>query len=66
MQQNRNIQSCSSEKEAVGKSAAMAVNDGMVIGVGTGSTTAYAIKEIGRRVVEEGLDIKAVPTSYQS
>ena len=37
----------------------------MVVGLGTGSTTAYAIKELGRRVAD-GLDILGVPTSYQS
>ena len=39
------------------------VEDGMAVGLGTGSTTAYAIRELGRRV-EEGLDIVGVPTSY--
>jgi ribose 5-phosphate isomerase A len=37
----------------------------MVVGLGTGSTTAYTIAELGRRV-REGLDIIAVVTSYQS
>ena len=41
------------------------VKDGMAVGLGTGSTTAYAIKELGRRV-DEGLDIVGVPTSYAS
>jgi ribose 5-phosphate isomerase A len=37
----------------------------MIVGLGTGSTTAYAIKELGRRVAS-GLEILGVPTSYQS
>jgi ribose 5-phosphate isomerase A len=41
------------------------VKDGMAVGLGTGSTTAYAIRELGRRV-DEGLDIVGVPTSYAS
>jgi ribose 5-phosphate isomerase A len=41
------------------------VEDGMAVGLGTGSTTAYAIRELGRRV-DEGLDIVGVPTSYAS
>jgi len=52
-------------KQAAGERAARLVEDGMVVGLGTGSTTAYAIKELGRRVAD-GLEIQGVPTSYQS
>ncbi|MDP2845775.1 MAG: ribose-5-phosphate isomerase A, partial [Candidatus Methanoperedens sp.] len=55
----------SNPKQAAGECAAGLVENGMVVGLGTGSTTAYAIKEIGRRVAD-GLDILGVPTSYQS
>jgi len=37
----------------------------MVVGLGTRSTTAYAINELGKRVAE-GLKILGVPTSYQA
>ena len=52
-------------KQAAGEAAAQLAEDKMIIGLGTGSTTAYAIKELGRRVAD-GLDILGVPTSYQS
>ena len=52
-------------KQAAGECAAGLVEDGMVVGLGTGTTTAYAIKELGRRVAD-GLEIQGVPTSYQS
>lgn len=52
-------------KQAAGERAAKLVKNNMVVGLGTGSTTAYAIKELGRRVAD-GLDILGVPTSYQS
>ena len=52
-------------KQAAGESAAQLVKNDMVVGLGTGSTTAYAIKELGKRVAE-GLKILGVPTSYQS
>jgi ribose 5-phosphate isomerase A len=52
-------------KRAAGESAAEAVEDGMVVGLGTGSTTAHAIRAIGRQV-GAGLDIVGVPTSFQS
>jgi ribose 5-phosphate isomerase A len=52
-------------KRAAGESAAEAVEDGMVVGLGTGSTAAHAIRAIGRSV-EAGLDVTGVPTSFQS
>jgi ribose 5-phosphate isomerase A len=61
----RNPTGESPEKKAAGIAAADLVQNGMVVGLGTGSTTAYTIAELGRRV-DEGLDILAVVTSYQS
>jgi len=52
-------------KRAAGESAAEAVEDGMVVGLGTGSTAAYAILAIGE-AVDAGLDVTGVPTSFQS
>ncbi|MCZ7357356.1 MAG: ribose-5-phosphate isomerase RpiA [Candidatus Methanoperedens sp.] len=52
-------------KQVAGEKAAQLVKNNMVVGLGTGSTTAYAIKELGRRVAD-GLKILGVPTSYQS
>lgn len=53
-------------KEMAAKSAASLVEDDMIIGLGTGSTVFYAIKELGRRVAEEGLAIKGIPTSLDT
>lgn len=50
-------------KEMVGIEAAKYVEDGMIVGLGTGSTAAYMTLEIGRRVKEEGLKITGVTTS---
>jgi len=52
-------------KQIAGEQAARLVKNNMVVGLGTGSTTAYAIKELGRHVAD-GLKILGVPTSYQS
>ncbi|MFC4249540.1 ribose-5-phosphate isomerase RpiA [Natribaculum luteum] len=52
-------------KRRAGERAAEAVEDGMVVGLGTGSTTAYAIEAIGR-AVDDGLEVRGIPTSYQS
>ena len=54
------------EKEAAGRSIADLVDDGMVVGLGTGTTVAHAIVHLGKRIASEGLSISGVPTSYQS
>lgn len=53
-------------KEAAGRAAADLVEDGMRIGLGTGSTTACALKALGKRIREEGLDVRGVPTSFSA
>ncbi|MWG34424.1 ribose-5-phosphate isomerase RpiA [Halomarina oriensis] len=52
-------------KRRAAEAATKEVVDGMVVGLGTGSTTAYAIRELGR-AVDAGLDVRGIPTSYQS
>ena len=37
---------------------------GWVVGLGTGSTAAYAIAELGRRIREEGATFRGIPTSH--
>ena len=49
-------------KKQAGIKAVDYVKDGMIVGLGTGSTAYYAIEEIGNRV-KQGLNIKAVATS---
>ncbi|MBU2560543.1 ribose 5-phosphate isomerase A, partial [archaeon] len=51
------------QKEIAARSAAGLVKDGQVVGLGTGSTAAFAIAEIARRIKDEGLDITGIPTS---
>ncbi|MGG5370524.1 MULTISPECIES: ribose-5-phosphate isomerase RpiA [unclassified Enterococcus] len=53
-------------KESVGIEAAKFVKDGMTVGLGTGSTAYYLVKELGRRVNEEGLKITGVVTSSKT
>jgi ribose 5-phosphate isomerase A len=54
-------------KQQVGKAAADRVKSGSIVGLGTGSTTAYAIQYIGERLASGDLtDIKGVPTSFQA
>ena len=49
-------------KKIAGERAAERVNDGMVVGLGTGSTVKYTILKLGERV-RAGLDIVGIPTS---
>src|SRR5690554_5485930 len=51
-------------KKAAGEKVAAMVEPGMRLGLGTGSTAAWAIRALGRRVREEGLRVVGVPTSY--
>lgn len=53
-------------KRLSGREAAKLVRDGAVVGLGTGSTAAYGIEELGRRIREEGLRILGISTSYQA
>lgn len=53
-------------KKFAGVQAARLIQDGMLVGIGTGSTIAFLIEELGRRVREEGIRITGVPTSFQS
>ncbi len=52
-------------KRRAGESATERVEDGAVVGLGTGSTAARAIDRLGERV-DAGLDIEGIPTSHQS
>lgn len=56
--------------EKAKKNAALAavkhVRNNFIVGLGSGSTAAYAIQEIGNRIKREKLHVLAVPTSYQA
>jgi ribose 5-phosphate isomerase A len=50
-------------KKAAADEAAKLVEDGMVVGLGTGSTAALFVSALGRRLAEDGLRITGIPTS---
>lgn len=52
-------------KKAAGEKAAEFVEDGMVIGLGSGSTVYWFLKRLGERV-KEGLQIKGIPSSLRT
>jgi ribose 5-phosphate isomerase A len=53
------------EKEAASRAAIQFVQDGQIVGLGTGSTAAYAVQFIGDRV-KAGLKIRGIPTSIHT
>jgi len=42
------------------------VKDGMVLGIGSGSTVVYAVDRLVERTKHEGLKVVCIPTSFQS
>jgi len=53
------------QKQQVANIIAAKVNDGQIIGVGSGSTSYLALQSIAKRVKEENLHILAIPTSTE-
>lgn len=53
-------------KKLVAREALKFVEDDMVVGLGTGSTTAHFIRLLGKLVMEEELEVYGLPTSYQA
>lgn len=59
------MQNLEEEKKLAAKEAVKMIKDNQIIGLGTGSTAEYAVREIGK-LVEKGLKIKGVPTSNKT
>ena len=54
------------EKRNAALEAVKHVKDGFIVGLGSGSTAAYAVEELGNRIKHETLHVLGVPTSYQA
>jgi ribose 5-phosphate isomerase A len=52
-------------KRAVGEAAALLVRDGMLVGLGSGTTVKFLVLALGRRV-RDGLRMVGVPTSIET
>lgn len=53
-------------KLATAIEAVKLVQNGQVVGLGSGSTAEFAIKALGKRASDEGLDLIGIPTSERS
>ena len=58
------VMTADAQKQAVGEAAALLVEDGMTVGLGTGSTAAHMVRALGRRVEAERLRLRCVATSH--
>ncbi|MEE9429012.1 MAG: ribose-5-phosphate isomerase RpiA [Paracoccaceae bacterium] len=61
-----NLSPIDTAKFVAAKRASEFVEDGMKVGLGTGSTAAWLVKCLGERVRDEGLKITGVPTSNRT
>ena len=52
----------SAEKKLAARAAIEYVHDGMILGLGTGTTASYALQFLGERV-RQGLNVQGIPTS---
>ncbi len=53
-------------KKAAADAAAALARDGMVLGLGSGSTVKFLLDALGRRVRDDGLRVRGVPTSHRT
>jgi len=53
-------------KRTAGIKAAEYIKNGMIVGLGTGSTVVYTMEKLAERIKSESLFIKGVPTSIQT
>jgi ribose 5-phosphate isomerase A len=62
---NKELLPIQNAKKAAGNAAVDLIEEGMLVGLGTGSTVSFFIEGLGKRC-KEGLKIKAVATSEQT
>jgi len=53
-------------KMVVGERAVEFVRDGMILGLGTGTTVRYFIEKLAEKIKKESLEIIAIPTSIET
>jgi ribose 5-phosphate isomerase A len=61
-----NLDPIQEQKRKAALEAVKQIKDGFTVGLGSGSTAAFAIEALGERVKNEKLHIMGIPTSYQA
>jgi len=54
------------KKNAANKAVEENIKEGMILGIGSGSTVVYAVKKIAEMNQNNNLNLKCIPTSFQS
>ena len=54
------------KKNAANKAVEENIEEGMILGIGSGSTVVYAVKKIAEMNNSKNLNLKCIPTSFQS
>jgi ribose 5-phosphate isomerase A len=61
-----NIDPIQQEKQNSALAAVKHVKNDFIVGLGSGSTAAFAIQALGERIKQENLHVMGIPTSYQA
>jgi ribose 5-phosphate isomerase A len=61
-----NLDPIQQAKQNAALEAVKHVKDGFIVGLGSGSTAAFAIRALGQRIKKEKFRIMGIPTSYQA
>ena len=61
-----NLDPTQQAKQNAALEAVKHVKDGFIVGLGSGSTAAFAIQALGERIKKEKIRIMGIPTSYQA
>ena len=61
-----NLDPIQTAKQKAALEAVKHVKDGFIVGLGSGSTAAFAIEALAERIKQENLHIMGIPTSYQA
>lgn len=61
-----NLDPIQQAKQKAALEAVKHVKDGFIVGLGSGSTAAFAIEALGERMKKEKISIMGIPTSYQA
>lgn len=63
---NHKVNLITKAKRNAAKEAIKHIEDGFIVGLGSGSTVAFAIEALGGKIEKEKINIIGIPTSYQS
>ena len=63
---SKQVSDIESSKYAAAKKAIKLIEDGMIVGLGSGTTSNVFIKELGNKILTEDISVFGIPTSFES